>query len=1334
MYEFVSSITSIFIPLCRSPYKMFFFCFFCLMKSDPLLYIPKEFQELRNKAVMSSVHRIKNNKIHHDNVYMPGRPIISQTLNATFAHPVFGVTVDALRGYAITKTKSHVAIIANRNDDDGMKIIEEKSIFVTEVESQVFSLNQKFADDGEVAIFNISEMNILEIFDIFEMKLPAKAPVDLKCEHFGKHFGGRCSANGEINWDNKNNVPMKVTIPGVPKETNKYADLYAGITANAQASVIIKKVGPASLQEELDSSLDIIGGAGIHLSSIKTEKDLINIPINQKEFKIVGSSINIFTQKLTITASLVARVLINQMRFEIKHEVSILKRFKLHLQKGLTITSKHCASDDLAKSFVIEDVSEDGTLISEDTETNLQAEFDANFSIQAGVRINLTFGSMVDAYLEAGAKSGFHVKFGVDTEKCTFPSLYGSFTPFISSYIEGGGSLTVLNWNIFDFDKHLSKDIWRKELIPKICLFDADSSDEKDKDLIQEPERLRTVVSLNDLSYDSDVDNYTVVMLFVNSNEEYQEKVIFYKLENNAIIDHYPLAIMKREFDTPSTMLYLSVNQQEIPSFQFDWDNHEVISNQFNFTLKKSQSTPTKMGKQFSFSAYDEYRNFVPENMHPSTLDPQPISLIIHTKKSGYVTNSKNFYIKDEITDIPKNDIYRWTALKLNATNDKCQDRVIYIYSVKNDIIEQCIKIIASDCENGKMVVNNTKIFLPKYEPANLESYVCFIIYASEKEIIGSLALTINDLQQNTYELSLDDGTKFTFEQLSEPVNVEYIFGLSQNYQETITEIKDEIKGIICRVFEKYEDGERFLYTPSSGLSYSFTMYQNEVYGNLRFLFQDPGYNFEYTYALLDLPGIRPLMKEASCFEGDNLYLIQLIKEKNVFETQESGYYDIVIPFRRINKEEESIPIKLYKIFQSQENNNHDPFCSSFPTFKLAPKNNFHVGCIRSYTSPKDFEDNKWSHYSQTKVQVSSNDYPETIGKESFYRLHSITWREGKVPDKEEIIAAKQSYFNFPLTSRTLTIENETVENINKFTPMNRLVRINCPRCTKINHGITDTEVPFIDGMFQIGIDSSTKSGFSLDALCNTNKSSYCKFEFSLKDDGIVLLEYNTYMNNLLEDSSDIKQTYPGVEEIYDWEKEESSPSQDIIRLDTSIKRQILKNRDKVIATKNWEGEIKKIISNIENQKLTIEISHTQQTKSDDYVIIELKEKTIGSIPFSTKIFYQNDETTFKTCLEELGITISESMKDIIKKKDVYLNEDAQVVVKSNLFSAKKLEEKFQKQEFISLLDIPKDNYLAYYKNQTKKNNLALILGLSIGIPLTITAVVVIVIIVKKHD
>lgn len=127
-----------------------------------LNYIPKEFQQLRKKAIRSSLLKALSNNIPEP-IISPSKPFITDSFSGIALHPIFGVNALELKGFAISKNISHLAVIVDRDTEFGNLILNDHSFFFGHKNLTV-SLTEKFADDGEVALFNITMIDPLSAF------------------------------------------------------------------------------------------------------------------------------------------------------------------------------------------------------------------------------------------------------------------------------------------------------------------------------------------------------------------------------------------------------------------------------------------------------------------------------------------------------------------------------------------------------------------------------------------------------------------------------------------------------------------------------------------------------------------------------------------------------------------------------------------------------------------------------------------------------------------------------------------------------------------------------------------------------------------------------------------------------------------------------------------------------------------------------------------------------------------------------------------------------------------------------------------------------------------
>lgn len=625
-----------------------------------LNYIPKEFDKLRKKAIKSSHLKPLANYIDEP-IITPSKPFISGSFIGTVLHPIFGVTVKELKGWAVTKTKSHLAIIVDRNTESGKSMLQEKSVFFGENNLSI-SLSNKFADDGEVVIFNVTEIDPLSAFNNFDFSLSSS--LDGKCEKFGKQFGARCSITDNANWNTNKKLPNEVdmSVFNLPEDIAKNFKFYAGIYANAQASVMLKRRG-ASAQAEFDASLDILAGAGFHANAINSSGS-----IDPKQDYRIGNSLNkelgrgsvtIFLFVIELKATLFSKILVRDVSFKIPHDIDVMRTLSIHLKKHYIITNKHSKTTDDEKDVKLGKVHTDVVENGYNPEIDIiEAEFNSTFAVRAGIRIDLVINNMAKFSIDSGPEVGLALTLGVNSEKCTFPAFYGAFTPFINTFVDFSGKLVLGGVKLFQFKKGMTFTIYKKEIFND-CFFDSASSRELEKDLLEISPRKRSIIQvISPIVHDPTIfeDPDFIPIVFVGENEMadtcsiigpsflYPEKISVSK--NN----DYLFVGEKTNFSQVCSAFVGLDGQIYNETIKYPFDSIQIDTKPLSYTVVRNESQPILLGNQFNFSNIDEIKNF--KNRFMSQYDnTQPISLILHTKENGYFSDPTKYFIVDEIYD-----------------------------------------------------------------------------------------------------------------------------------------------------------------------------------------------------------------------------------------------------------------------------------------------------------------------------------------------------------------------------------------------------------------------------------------------------------------------------------------------------------------------------------------------------------------------------------------------------------------------------------------------------------------------------------------------------------
>ena len=658
-------------------------------------------------------------------------------------------------------------------------------------------------------------------------------------------------------------------------------------------------------------------------------------------------------------------------------------------------------------------------------------------------------------------------------------------------------------------------------------------------------------------------------------------------------------------------------DDSEIPVPYPITDKTSIKNQAIMLDLIAKKSNIVTMGNQFNIQDVNSYMNFQTKFIS-GAIKQQPISIILHTTSDGYFTNPNKYSIVDEINGADAENINQWVKIEVVQVEGKGSiGFYFYRYLEMHDIfVLSGLNGYEFDGNNKPMKQNfaDNHIYI-KLKPDSSSNDVLVMIslvnLTQGFTLLGTLNLTDEDISTVEPFVKEIGSYKITLKCNQNIDNIEYITKLQNIVINNAS--KDSLKGVIVRTFAPRNNYKPSIYDGST-ISCDFEMSENERYGNLQFYINDPGYNIESNnnvFAFLKLPNILPLLTNAkNVDEKSELYVIKLEIDKSVYKLND--IYILNIPFRRRDISKSSINAILYNVYQSydissNERNDFDPFCPAFPTFSLKQLSNFFVGCVHTYLNPSDFTENNWLHY-PNDVDYKFEDLPKENDRENgmpFSLLHVIKVQNPLMKASEPIkVFAKQNYFNFPDQSRLMIIDNETIENLNKYAP-GKKIEVKCQRCGKIHiEKYPDGRALTKNGdMFAMYL-TYIKKEFALEAVCNSEDDKFCTFDYDLSNDGVTLLEYNTGSSDdrfdplskiiLSENEDDSgKDEFPGVEEIYDIETDTKEKAN--YRLNINCRRQIIPERkDNIYLTKPWKGIIKKIATHIENRSLTINVAQKE--------------------------------------------------------------------------------------------------------------------------------------------
>ena len=1313
-------------------------------KKQALSFIPEEFNDLKEKALSSARKRI-NQINNNEKVIIPNKPYIKDEFIGFVNYALFAHTVSDLKGFAMTDEKSHIAIIVNRSTRDGIEMMKEKSMFADQKTNAVYSLFFKYADDGEVAIYNISKINEYQIFDRFQLTLPMSS-LNSKCSYTGKNFGARCSLETEFNWDINSDLPKSQVLEPLNVK------LFYGMRSRAEASIVIKKSGAFNIQVEMDSSFDFEGCLGFKIPKINTSSSNFK-EIEELTQEIANSTFYILTIPFTLKVLLVFQPKLENLGAVISKDISLFKVFKLHLRKSLIVSTRHQKTSQTEKDFHIETILENGE-IDDDEEFKTEAKIYGSISIKSGLRVELHIGHGSSYFsIEGGAKPTFDFEFIRNTTQCTAPAMYGTFKPTIFVYIEGKGEIKIASIKIFKSSKEKKWKILSLEGNLGSCMYNDEYSRELDEDLQEKENKELNILLYN--NFDALNDGIYSIGNNLSNYDRFYNKYLYLERESHIFHPNQSFIITNTNYNYTNLKSHVRYNDSieysnhtELLdlSDNFSYNANLLMKDNFlKFSIFANKSRQVSYGREFIMKN-EEYINSRPRGISEF---PFNLGLIYKVNKS-YHAHYDDYFVINEYEDSlhddnhNQNDVYQTTdyssfniIIELNDLNDD-----------KHCLNRTALKVFHIQEENEHLLYVT---FFERNNSQINESFDSSLIYVPLTESKGNINCTRIEFDECSFNLTRNDMIRpnniivkktefYTFTiNVTYPNYPDYIFKLNKP---KVTLENHTIQGIVARIFQFRN--KKIVPFDEVPQIISFRMGKNELYGIYRGLFQSHGENLSNIYALMHMPKIQPLTNDANLLESDS-YFIKLIENTTIFKRNPNdpndSFYDIIIPFRRRNQKVDDLEITLKMIFQAEESSNDDPFCSPFSKFSIKPNKKIFAGCIHSFST------NSWEHFTSFDEDIIREQ--EISIPDSRYKLHCINLKNIPEEKTNEItVYATSKYIEFPLTSRFIIIENETAAFLKSYC-FGEYLQVICHRCDKImieKDGYTAELIksPHFEDIFMIMIDESFNSSFPLIAYCDLNSSSFCTFEINITNDGYVLVEYNEkYPTNYGYENDQLPDDSPGVEEIYPLSIFYNNSNQvednydlictDQTRLDSGFKRQILHRNEIIYATKSWSRGIEKLLVRIEEKPNFCLLLTYNRYFFPNFLELSLHYNSELSrsydIPFSGKVFYESLNTTNNYPFLQIGISINFTDNEI--NSSIYMNSDGHIIVRKNIFNAKKIKD-IPKGSKFELIDLPEGCYSIKLGGSTDPVDLPLwyiilisiLIGIVfIGIPLSIIVI-----------
>lgn len=1122
--------------------------FLCVISSSR---IPWRYRDLAKEALDSASRRI--NLAAREELMEPGHYTFGG-VSFHLTRPLVNPNVEQIQGFA--KRENVIAIVQSKLSLS-QNLMARKPLMAVPSEQKIFELGKSLGSDGRVELYSVSTVNPLEVFANLEMQTKPQTGYD--CTLNETIFtGAKCKAWFSYNWPEAKDGEDPLSLKPIYHNITKDGDFQYRVGAYGQAvgQVALKFQGLFDLVAEFSVDINAVGGLGI---LVKKQVYNYNLKIYEFKYPIYGIDFEILGIKIGFGVEAYVGFLLNNITMEIP-ELEYYRDFVFNFHKQGKLSTKSGYHGDPYTWDIHSD-----TYSNLDNNSLIEyiegMKLGISPTVDMGIRAIAYVGSLLNTDLAVGSDFHLDLGFGFNMEKCTLPYIYTNAAFGIDLYLSSIG-VKILGLNIVPGFK-LNWPVFQSKRSADICLFSSKKSQEG-------------VISMT-----SDTRVPSVVIkpeyIFPKASAPNSNKF-------NVRLNAYPGS------DVPTPFRSLQLEPVQFSQGSSGPDAKKQLNRVLVLTNPR-ESTVMKYTANWAhrFQFQDEFQIDSEMNKEICGQYSNSESLCIRTQvnNSQTVEEFKEFdanktYISIKPSNAKNGDIY---GVITHGDGDAYKAPLDKYQTLDDAALD------SSDIRNGEYLVRrylNVKIDGLKRSDSNADVQLDFFkCVDSDCSPLGSLYamdvpknVYVTAAQINAQEFSFPfdlSGQKFTlqvkmnndkvFEFTRDEINFDGTFKRSKsiesdkfqlalNFENTIPTIlfqtgyeegKTNYKGIIAKVFQPTQ-----VWTKDD-VNVHVAMKTNETYGILRFFFNHGddqiAQNTQFN-VIMKGQGFTPLCDHTKL--DDQYIAIPLTFGETLFSTKQQQQYfpgalSINIPIRRTKLEAAEFDVALSAVFISGDK----AVCSVSNIIKGKVIKGLYTGCIDTLTPE--------NHLSWTPLFTGISD-----GYFEHFRLEANNWALEAFRAKDDLteftdfeFRTRFGGFNIPENASSLFIPgNRTYE----FANANKKIYIQCDKCTSLRAETSKQTMQLekVEGKYVYNPDKSREDVLFV-VMCDDKNHPYCEFEEDFSDDGLALLEY-------LSDDG-----------VLDIKAPENS-----LKLQDSVRRQIVYGRNATKLVKTWKGTITRLQKNMQ--------------------------------------------------------------------------------------------------------------------------------------------------------
>lgn len=1208
---------------------------FLIISTSVLSEIPSHYHSLVDEAYSHA--NLRKSATEYDNVMEPGFYEFGGSISFTLSKKLMNGQCKEIRGYALSSDRKAIAIVKNLSSD--FKVEEERPYFADPTSQIVFHLNSLVADDGKVQLFSVSAANPIQVFSNLLMKTGISDGFECSL-NMSSISGAQCKAWMSYNWEKASSGEDPFDLGPIEQKLSNGVGYKVGAYGQAVSSATVHFESMFSVVVDVDFELDLKGGFGFSLPSVTMG---LNLPSPEILFPIYGFGTKILGIELSFGVNGFISATIRNISVTIP-ELYYYRDYVYKYKKSARYVNSNWIQSPAEWTFYSEvDTNLDGKLkVAEDVVFGFDPE------IEAGIKLGVTVGSLLDTSMKVGAEASLLVNFDFNRTACTSPYLYGSVGFQVGLFVDTPGFRV---FSIVLIPTHrLEWVLFRTGVVPSKCLFSPSNSEEGIIDF-KSDNRVPSLVVRPNSAY---------VITQHSSNITYSVKMDAYPSADSSTVfrssqippftfaagkygqkNSVPLrSVLALEDVRDSSVVKFSVMQKG--SFVYYPTEGANLHSKGDVILCTSSSqslcvNTTIAGSEIvpEFKEFSSSSRFV--SVKPLRAVPGDIyGLITHGSDIPYRASLSKFRTIDDSTlsfDDARLGEYKVRRI-LNITVDSFSYKAsgldgdrkasLWFYRKYGDELKSIGQIVL---EHTKPNTNQSS----KQLGAD-EFFVPFDISDVCDALVVDLTVegfwTANWGKRFTFRWEeIDYAGSFT--RIKSLIDDEAQLKLSFNnvIPTALFEVEQvdgvNYTGIVSRVFQP-----PFAWSlNSTNNQYNFSMLQNETYGILRFFikFGDDKFiknnNFSTVFTLP--PHLIPLCKYMRL--DDNTVMVNHQHDETIFSARDqttyfNGVITVNIPFRRMYFEECVYNVSIISCFITAKNG----LCSNTGSFKGTIIRGFSTGCVETKSVEKGLG------YSPLFSDVRKDFFAPFTIKRKKWTIYNYIASSDVVEFQNFELRLRVSNFRIGENSSNLFIPRE---RLNDFRVSESDITVHCDKCSRVRAetGLMTHYLKRNDnGMwtFKPGLDAVDVRFI---AECDNVSESYCQVTENFSDDGFAIIE-------------------TGTDGVDDFNHTHGNP------LYTGASLQLVWNRSSVSLFKSWSGSVKRVARNLGANNVTIFVAPHVNA---NYTTILAK---FGShnIPLSFNLFRNNPTLMY----ELLNITANAQS---LTQDDILFSRDGRLTVSNSI-------------------------------------------------------------------